>query len=82
MDQQLATPLSTVLNRIATGIVFGATLISMFFTIWAIIVQGGGPAIGVLVFQIIALIASIFLSIKIIWNLHKDAEPALEFVQV
>lgn len=68
MDKQLATPLSVVTNRIATGITFGGILISIFFSIWALTTSGGGPVIGILVFQIIALAASIFLSAKLIFD--------------
>lgn len=68
MDQQLATPLSLVLKRIATGVTFGAILISIFFSIWALVVHLGGPVIGVLIFQCIALFASIFLSMKLIFE--------------
>lgn len=68
MDEQLATPLSLVVNRIATGVTCIAILISIFFTIWALTQHGSGPIIGVIVFQLIALGASVFLSVKLIFE--------------
>lgn len=72
MDEQLATPLSLVVNRIATGVTCSAILISIFFTIWALTQHGSGPIIGVIVFQLIALGASVFLSVKLIFEKCKS----------
>lgn len=82
MDEQLATPLSLVVNRIATGVTCIAILISMFFTIWTLTQHGSGPIIGVLVFQLIALGASVFLSVKLIFEKCKTIsdENRVDFV--
>lgn len=68
MQDQLAAPLPIVKTRIATGITCGGLLISIFFSIWALIQHKAGPVIGVLVFQIIAFAASVYLSAKLIFE--------------
>jgi hypothetical protein len=71
MQDQLATPLPLVKTRIATGITCGGLLISIFFSIWALVQHKGGPVIGVLVFQVIAFAASVYLSAKLIFEKNK-----------
>jgi len=76
------TPLSLVLKRIATGIVCGCTIISLFFAIWTIVIIGGGPIIGVIVFQAIGLLGGIFLAFKLIFEREaiQEQQPTIEFV--
>ncbi len=73
MNDQTATPLPLVLNRIATGVTFGAIVISIFFNIWALAQYGAGPTIGVFVFQVIALLSGGYLSARVIFE--KCQEP-------
>jgi len=72
MEDQLATPLSLVVKRIATGVTCGALLISIFFSIWALTRHGGGPVIGCLIFQTFAFVTSVFLSVKLIFEKYKS----------
>lgn len=60
------TPLATVINRIAIGISFGAGLIALFFTIWALVSGLVQPAIGTMVFQCMAWMASVFLLMVVV----------------
>ena len=56
--------LPIALDRIAIGINFGALVIGLLFTIWALTVHGIGPVIGVLVFEVIATSAVGFIMIR------------------
>lgn len=78
MDDQMATPLPLVLNRIATGVTFGAIVISIFFSIWGLVQYGSGPVVGIFVFQVIALLSGGYLSARVIFEKYK--EPRVDFV--
>jgi len=52
-EKKKATCLSV--NRILLGITCGALIMSFFFSFWDAAVNGVGPVIGILIFQIIRL---------------------------
>jgi len=52
-EQKQKTCLSV--NRIVLGIVCGAVLLSFLFSIWDCVVNGAGPVIGIIIFQLITL---------------------------
>jgi hypothetical protein len=60
----IKTSLQVALYRIALGIIFGAFLISLLFTVWALTIYGVGPNIGILIFNFIGLFAICFIVIN------------------
>lgn len=65
------------MNRISAGIVFGSLLLAGFFAVWTLLKDdGGGPVIGVLVFQVIGLAFSIFLGVRLIRETNKEDEKS------
>lgn len=54
-------PLSVVYDRVGVSITFGSIVCALCFAVWCIVVDQGGPVIGVLVFLTIGLVTSTFL---------------------
>ncbi len=49
------TSLPTAAIRIGLGISIGAMIITILFTIWTLWNDNGGPAVGTMIFQLIAM---------------------------
>ena len=57
MSEPEGENLKVVTNRIALGIGFGCIVLSIIFSIWTLAADGGGPVIGVLIFNVMGMSA-------------------------
>ena len=72
-EEEEKTSLPTALVRIAVAVNLGAVLLGIMFSVWGLTIDRGGPLIGVLVFQLIALLAILFAVIVHIRGMDADS---------